>query len=157
METLEITPSEMALVRELESDLASVAVNAATELDNFALGRSERLDEVQRLAERLSESFEGIEQPSSPQSLIDPTEVVVMHRAIQDSALHSKMTTVDELVREAGKVVERLNRIVKDPEVAGTDVQEVKQIRDFCLALSKAASAYDHSLDDMEFPHPFRR
>jgi len=139
-------------------DLPSLASHAAIELDNLIRGQEIQLEAVPRLASLISDTIPPIEGLPAPTSLLDPMTVVVMNRAITDSKMAGTMTTVLELVQEAGKIGAYLKRVNEDPQRFGKEnVELLEQMRAFCLALSKRASAHRKSIEDVKPPHPFRR
>src|SRR5437879_13145023 len=71
--------------RALESDLPSLANQAAIELDNLVLKRPVQLDAVRRLASRISEAVVNVAEPGSPSSLLDVRTAVVINKAIVES------------------------------------------------------------------------
>ena len=140
-------------------DLASLACDAAIELDNLILGRSEALDAVHRLATTISEVLSSTAQTSAQIAWLDPTTVVVMKRAIDDSiAPKTPVTTVPELVQEANKIKKRLIGLEGNTSsLKLQDMKDIEQMRAFCLALSKRASAQGQPLYDRKPDRPFRR
>lgn len=159
MRSVQEGASEEAMLWELESDLPSLASQAAIELDNLILGRSSQVEAIRRLALRIGESVERDAEPASALSRLDPKTVVVIKRAIDDALrLNAPLTTVDELVHETGKIRERLERVSQNPQALQQHgIDSLKQMRAFCLALSRRASAHEQSMDDRKPPHPFRR
>jgi hypothetical protein len=144
---------------ELESDLSSLACHAAAELDNLLLGRSAELQAVERLAALLADRIEGVPEPASPNSMLDPTTAAVVKRAIGDSTTPATpLTTVHQLVQEAARIRKQLDRIIANPKnMKEAERSELESMRSFCLALSERASAEEESPFDREPSHPFRR
>ena len=148
-----------SVVCEFESDLPALSCRAAGELDNLLTGRGIQKDAVRRLAVLISSALPIVEESSLPRSLFDPTTVVVMRQAIDDSAMTNKqLSTLNELVDQAGRIGDRLKGVAEDAEaLKKRGPEEIKSLRSFCLALSKRASAQLPSIDEWEFPHPYRR
>ena len=69
---------------ELESDLASVANQAASELDNLFLGRK-RVNREGSLGQMLGESITNIGGPGTASSRLNPATAAVLQLAINDS------------------------------------------------------------------------
>jgi C4-dicarboxylate-specific signal transduction histidine kinase len=155
------TPSARTEIREweLETSLPSLASQAAAELDNLLLGKSNQVDALRRLSAQIAESIVNVDQPDAPGSLIDPSAVVVMHRAIgETNTTGVRMTTIHDLIHEATRITQGLESIGRDPE--GTKSQAVsviEKMRDFCLVLSRLASAHEQSVLERRPSHPFRR
>ncbi len=141
----------------LESDLASLACHAAIELDNFILERSTTFESVRRLASEIAESVPPNFDSFSPSSLLDPTAVLVLNRAISDAVPENAPTRVDELVRKAAQITQRLSALIDNPaDFRATKLPELAQMRSLCLALSKHASAAMPSPEERFPEHPFR-
>jgi len=142
----------------MESDVPSLACQAAIELDNILLDRPCGTDSVCRLARIISRSIPDEQDPSSANWLLDPTAVVVVNRAIGDSTRRQPFSTVKELVREAGELVQRFHKLIDDSEgFKKKNSDDLKKMRAFCLALSRRASAAKKSPHDRVPDHPFRR
>jgi len=135
------------IIWELEGDFPSLSSIAAIELDNLILKKSTNLEGVKRLAAKISNSLSMTSN--------DPTAIVVMDMAMTDSQLSSPLETVDQLVEKAEEIIGRLKQIMAKPQK--TNITELKTMRNFCITLSKHASACEPSPYDMEPYHPFRR
>jgi hypothetical protein len=148
MPTLVSNPrKEKEIIWELEGDLPSLSSIAAIELDNLILKKSKDLEGVKRLAAKISNSLSMTSN--------DPTAMVVMDMAMTDSQLSGHLETVDELVQKAEEIIQRLKQIMAKPKK--TNITELKIMRNFCITLSKHASAHEPSPYDIEPYHPFRR
>jgi hypothetical protein len=143
--------------RRLEGDLASLACQAAIELDNLILDRSTTLDSVRRLVATIAESVPESMDVFSPSSLLDPTAVLVLNRAIGDTVPGKAPTRVDELVRQASRMMQQLSEMIANPGHSRVSrLPELKQMRSLCLAVSKHASAATPSPEERIPEHPFR-
>ena len=142
-----------------EIDLSSLACDAAIELDNLILGKNSNTRAVRCLADLVLESLSV--KPKSPMdaALLNPATVAVMHRAIDDSMTFSNpLTTVNQVIKEAGKIHKRFKSVSDNPDMCRQqDPNGLVEMRTFCLALSKHASAYDRSIDEWELRNPFGR
>jgi hypothetical protein len=149
---------ECAILEEFERDLPSVACRAAIELDNLILDRSTGLRAVHTLVRDIEESFTTIKEPASPNSLLNPTTAVVINGAIRDSMEEAPPKSISGLVEEAAKIVVRLKNVLADPSTYRTTRSaELEQMRSFCLALSRRASAFEPSRHEARSWNPFRR
>ncbi len=140
-------------VWELQGDLATVSCYAATEIDDFLLERAGHFEAVRRLIGMLRKSIVSVPEPASPKSLIDPTTAVAMKHALLDSdpGLEPSLTTIDELVREAGRVTDALTRIADNPREFGPEKRpEIEKLRSLCLSLANRALALEEPLDERE-------
>jgi hypothetical protein len=141
----------------LESDLASLACQAAIELDNLILDRPTTFDSVRRLIATIAESVPDSARAFSPSSLLDPTAVLVLNRAIGDAVPGVAPNRVDELVRHAARMIQQLSDMIANPEHSrASRLSELKQMRLLCLAVSKHASAAIPSPEERIPDHPFR-
>ena len=140
------TPSPEPL--ELEMDLASLASQAAIDLDDLLLGRRKELNAVRVLAKQIATNL-----PSG--QAMDPTTAVAVQRALIETPGLPQSTTVSELLTSAAKLTSRLSELVGKQEPTD-NVDEVKQLRSFCLALSRNSTALQRSPYDRP-DHPFRR
>lgn len=141
----------------LESDLASLACQAAIELDNLILDRPTTFDSVRRLISAIAESVPESADAFSPSSLLDATAVLVLNRAIGDAALGTAPTRVDELVRQAARIMQQLSDMIANPEHSrASSLPELKQMRSLCLAVSRHASAALPPPEERSPDHPFR-
>jgi len=140
---------EFALLEEFERDLPSVACWAAVELHNLLRNGGERLRAVQTLVSDIEDSFGALTEPTAPASLLDPTTAVVMNGAIHQTISQEPLNTVRDLAGRVMEVMEDLKALLADPRGFTTGkLDKVKQLRDFCVAVSKHASGFE--------PSPFR-
>ena len=132
---------------ELEMDLASLASQAAIELDDLLLGRREELTAVAVLVDKIAAGLpEG--KP------LDATTVVAVQRALIDTPGSKQTTTVSELQSSAAEMTARLSGLITGVDVKAPNVLE--QLRSFCVALSKHSTALQRSPYDRR-EHPFQR
>jgi hypothetical protein len=142
----------------LENDLPTVACHAAIEIDNLLLDRSGDFLSVQRLVSFISESIPLEHDPTSPNWLRDPTAVAVVNRALSDAATRKPISTVDELVREAGDLLQQFRELLRNPqEFKNSHTAKLAEMKSFCLALSRRATAAKESPHNRMPEHPFRR
>jgi hypothetical protein len=132
---------------ELEMDLASLASQAAIELDDLLLGRRKDLTAVGVLVDKIAAGLpEG--KP------LDATTVVAIQRALIDTPGSKQTTTVSELQSSAAEMTARLSGLITEEDVKGSDV--LVRLRSFCVALSKHSTALQRSPYDRR-EHPFQR
>ncbi len=136
---------------EMECDLASIASQAAIELDNLVIGDKTELSASGRLAQFLSHSI-NVETPNSPESQLNPTTAVAVNLAIADAHGQTQFTELWDLLKEVGRLTDVLSQA---GEIKEQD--ELVMLRDFCLALSKRAFALERATQDVKPEHPFRR
>lgn len=148
-------PTEFSRGTEWPRDLAWVACQAATELDNLILGRSASIDAVKGLTSALSSSVVTGSAATAPASLVDPTTTVVLTRALRESEPNLHGRTLEDLVKATVHLVEQLRQVA---EPARTEQQEntLRVLRGFCLALSRHAAAVSPTPSNRP-EHPFRR
>ena len=137
----------------LDPNLPFLASEAAVDIDNLLFDRSPRdLAAMQRLAERLNNSVEKDTVNGSLCSLMDPVTLTVLGEAMGDTVKSQSLQTVEDLLKEAGKIAVTLSK--EDPK---ENSQELEQARDFCVSLSRAVMTYHKSIRDLRPSHPFRR
>jgi hypothetical protein len=142
----------------LGSDLPSVACQAAIELDNLILGRANDLPSVRELSARLTQEVPALPDLASPLSLVDPSTVVVLHGTFQEARMTAPSDDIGDLTRQAGEIVRRLRRASDDPQVARTSDREgLRQLKEFCLILSRRSAAANRDVDESRPTHPYRR
>jgi hypothetical protein len=127
-----------------------LAIEAASEIDELIEGRKTRLDSVTRLAEVLKLSFR-LDEPGERQNFIDSGSVAVFSKAIDELSVGQGVSTVKELAQQAMKVVNDLETSQK-----GSPTATLEQMRDFCIALASAATAYQQSIFEMKPANPLR-
>ncbi len=155
MSTVEETQDLIAW--QLESDLASLACQAAIELDNLVLGRATTFPSVGRLVAAIAESVPEDDDPGSPSSSLDATAALALNRAISEVIPGSAPTHVTDLVRRVAGITQQLSELVSNPGHSRVNrASELKQMRSLCLALSKHASASMPSPEERTPEHPFR-
>lgn len=143
---------------ELESDLPSMASLAAIELDRLALKRETDLQGVTRLIELINSSITSVTEPASPSSQLNPSTAIAVNQAIADSKFSSWSAQLADLLSEANKITSLLDEVCHSPnQFRESSPEMLKQIRNFCLALSRRALASEHALIDFRPEHPFRR
>jgi hypothetical protein len=138
---------------EMECDLASIASQAAIELDNLMLGRMTDLFAAERLADILANSI-NVDMAGSPESQLNPTTAVAVNLAIADANKQNQFTQLADLLNEVGKLTDVLSQ---PNTIKNAESNELKKLRNFCLALSKRAFALEQAMQDVKPEHPFRR
>lgn len=130
----------------VEMDLASLASQAAIALDELALGRRTELTAITELVQKVQASL------PSHQSIDVPTAVAVQRALVAlPEAAHG--TTVNELLDSASELTKRLSNLVANDE--HQDIEEIKRLRSFCVALSRSAMSLEGSPYDRP-EHPFK-
>jgi hypothetical protein len=143
------------VIRPLRSDLPLLACDAAFELDNLILGRPTGLESVKRLRETLAELLTDYSGPSCPSSLFNPTMALALNNAISDARQQEPVRRLAELMDHAKQYAGQLERLVASHH-SKFEEKELKELRTFCLALSKRAFAF-RSRRPRTPKHPFRR
>lgn len=146
---------------EAESDIPSLACNAAIELHGLLLGEQQKFLSVRSLADRISSSLLPSSSAKSNQGgrshlyPKDPTVRVVVRQAIADTHFPSKPPeSVEELLSQAEDIIGRLRKaLVYTEDEPSLNDSELSDMITFCLALSKKALAYEQYLYD---PRPRR-
>jgi len=162
MEDKTTSQTNMMTLWGIEEDLPSLACHAAVELDNLILNKSKNLDAVLKLTEVISNlgliSNQGQQTNGQLLAHLNPATAVAFNGAISDSKLAMSLTTVQEIMKEADQITQRLKSLFDNPQKAGEEgIEETKKLRSFCLALSKRSLANDPPLYDLIPEHPHRR
>ena len=135
----------------LDPDLPFLASEAAIDLDNLLSNKSKELTAIRRLAEQLKNSIHLSESGSCPRSLMDPATLTVLGEAVLQVAGKNRHSKIEDLLTQAALITEVLSN--EDPE----NRDNLEKARDFCVALSRAATVYRKSILDLRPQHPFRR
>jgi hypothetical protein len=143
-----ISDDRQGILRALDPKLPFLAARAAMELDSLILAQQPSLDSVRQLASLLQGST--IVTSGQRQSLMDPATVDLVGRAIVSQG--NQVLTITDLADAAARIANDLAGAEQDPQR-----QLIEKMREFCVALSREASAYLFSETDAEASHPFRR
>lgn len=138
-------------LRALDPNLPFLAARAAIELDNIMLRRSATTEAISALAFVLRSSTEL--NSSSQCSLLDPITVETLTDALSET--HGKpITTIAMLVEQARALVVSL---MKASEVGQQDDQRLRELRLFCIALSRITSSHlQANYESSRSQHPHR-
>lgn len=144
----EAETSKEIFLYEAKHDLPSLACFGAIEIDKIILNKVYDLKILKKLADKLLNSIKSHKVQSDTMSLLDPKSVIVMNQAIQDSYTRiPRLKTVDELIKQTRKITKKLNSIVSNPDSFKREKhEELKELRSFCIAISKHASSFERSL-----------
>ncbi len=137
-----------------DPDLPFLASEAAIDIDNMLTKNSYDFNAIHLLAERLKNSIQFDAPNASSHSLMDPATLSVLGEAVAKSTRKTNNShKIDNLLKEAAKIADLLSK-----ETPIEDREELEKVREFCVALSRAALAYRKSIRDIiTRPHPFRR
>ncbi|MEW6364962.1 MAG: hypothetical protein AB1714_10020 [Acidobacteriota bacterium] len=136
-------------------DLASLACGAAMEIDALILGRKPSLTAVPQLRDRITKTVVHVDQTSSKASLLNPTMAWVIHSALRPT---EQQDDLDQLAEQTRRITEQLDQVTADPEkYRETSCEQLKDIRSFCVALSREALISHRSFQKGRPGHPFRR
>jgi hypothetical protein len=133
-----------------DANVPLLAIEAANELDELIEGRAATLSSVVRLVEVLRKSFR-LDPSGGRQTFVDSGTVAVFSQAIDEFACGSGVSTVGELVQQAMEIVKTL-----ETSAAGSQTAGLERMRDFCIALASAATAYQQSIFEMRPSNPLR-
>lgn len=149
----ELDPSQNnQRLRALDPDLPLLASEAAIDIENILSNRSQDYTAIRNLANRLRNSISIDTSDNPPHSLMDSATLTVLGQAVAEAMRSGTLQRVDDLLSEAAKIAKSLSS-----ETPIENPDELKQARDFCVALSRAVMAYHKSIRDLHPSHPFRR
>jgi hypothetical protein len=134
-----------------DANIPLLAIEAANELDEIIEGRSTTTESVHRLADLLKKSFRLQSASGAVDSFVDSGTVAVFSHAIDESAPGSNVATLDGLIKRATEIVGTLEK-----SSSGSVKSGLVTLRDFCIALSSAAAAYQQSVFELRPTHPFQ-
>jgi len=132
-----------------DANVPLLSIEAANELDELIEGRATTLESVARLAEVLKQSFQ-LDPSEARRSFVDSGTVAVFSQAIDESSSGNSVSTMQELVQQATEIVKTLETATGGP------TQELEKLRDFCIALANASTAYQQSIFEMRPSDPLR-
>lgn len=136
-------------IREAEADLHCMASYALDDLFYLQAKRPTELTFVKMLSERLAYAVVNIENPTAPDSSLDPTYIVMLG-GIFSSVYNKKYELVTEIISETGKFVNRLenlvNNVKRNKKIPKKEISELKIL---CREISSKARQY---FDDPYLP-----
>ncbi|RJR46232.1 MAG: hypothetical protein C4576_11115 [Desulfobacteraceae bacterium] len=144
-------PERVKGLHALDPDLPFLASEAAVDLDNLLSDRSRELTAIRQLAEQLKNSI-SLSMPSQPRALMDPATLTIVGDAMLQVVEEKRDSKIENLLALAAVMAEHL--LSDDP---AKNRKGLEQARDFCVALSRAATIYRKSILDLRPQHPFRR
>jgi hypothetical protein len=133
-----------------DANIPLLAIQAANELDEIIEGRATPLDSVRRLADVLKKSFRLPPTTGAVNCFVDSGTVAVFSHAIDESGPGGDVATLEDLIKRATEIVSTL-----ETSTNGGDHSGLGSLRDFCIALSGAAAAYQQSIFELRPAHPF--
>jgi hypothetical protein len=135
-----------------DANIPLLAIEAANDLDELIEGRQASPNAVRRLAQILRQSFRLDVPGGTRQCFVESGAVAVFSHAVDEVASGPAVSNLQELAVRATEVV-----IGLEASASGAGVEGLEKMRAFCIALSRAASAYQHSIFEMGPSNPLRR
>lgn len=140
------------LANPLTPELATLASDAAIELDLLINGEETDLAAVKELASYLAKT--SAETPSTPTerrfSVDMATETILGRAFVQTGADHNSI--IENLLQKTREVASELNTAANTQHPVS-----LERIRAFCLALSQSAAAYRQLFLGARPENPYRR
>jgi len=137
----------------LDPDLPFLASEAAIDVENIIAGGRRDLKAIRSLAERVANLNTELSDDKQSSEYIDPATIAVLGVALKELPGNQMSATTRDLLTDA---LEIANSMSEDRINTG-EKKNLERVRDFCVALSKAAFAYHRSLEDLRPSHPFRK
>lgn len=134
----------------LDPDLPFLAASAALELDNVLIGTSTSTEHVEQLMATLSSAFSTGQ--SATKKFLDPISCTILTRALSESG-GSGSAQQSDLTTAISRLSERLEGIKK----SSTKKEQVSELRDFFVALSRLASTSRKTLYGDQRVHSYRK
>lgn len=132
----------------LQINIPLLAIEAADQLDDLALGQGTSSDAIESLADNLRRSFLFGEEGQA--GFVDSGTVAVLCDAFNGFQPERQITTMEELIKRALEIVGEL-----DAASAKPNITQLEKMRDFCIALSAAAASFRNSVYEQQPSHPF--
>lgn len=138
----------------MENRLGNIACYAAVHLDFLIAKKPTKLEAVDILVKniRLRMGSSGEEGPvEATKSILenDPVTSTVLRWVIQGvNGPGGSDVTGSDLVSKTDEYLDRLEQVFENPDSFQNPdgIEELKNLRDFCLNISRKASAYEDSL-----------
>jgi hypothetical protein len=124
-------------LRPLDPSLPLLAAEAALELDEVRLGKLDVSQAAAQLAEMLQNSFRRSSGQPEERYLIDPGALTVLTDAVTRCRAGQEEKDLPALVEEAWYISRGLTNAA-----GGNQRDQIEELRDFCVALSRCAGAY---------------
>jgi len=126
-------------------DIALLASDAAIELDELLLGMDPILTKVHELMRVLPDLVKPADD-NAPSS-IDPTSALMVNQAFSDARWTNPIRNTAQLAQEVMNLTSQLGEAIR-PGAGRSDL--IQRLKNFALALSRTASAYGPSFEDLE-------
>ena len=146
------TVSLKATLKITDPSLTFLLSRAALDLDSCLQGRvrsTEALDELSSILREFSRASNVDGGEGEP---LDPPTINLLASAHRSAFHASTLSSVDELLQESGKIADMIS-----PCRNNTSTEQLRQARDFCLALTSSLLANRKAQRDSRPSHPFRR
>lgn len=148
---LSTTLSSQPGLRALDPDLPFLAAEVAVDVDNLLAGTSKDKRAMQCLANKLLQSIKPDYDGGHSYPRMDLATRTVLGEAVSET-MEQESQNIKDLLIKASQLANVLAS--NNPQ---DDRDELKQARNFCVALSRSAAAYSESIRDLRPSHPFRR
>jgi hypothetical protein len=135
----------------IDSHIPVLACEAAMAVDDLIRGRSADLAPLENLAIRL-EPIAKVQEATLFLPSPDAISIVMVHHAFDATPmLGNTLVTLEDLTDKAQYVHKLLQSVISGDIVEPDDLAKIKA---FCIALSKSASAYVQSLNEVQISQP---
>lgn len=148
---LPFSPVALMSTEMLSPDLASLASNAAVELDLMIRGEQTDGFAVKELAKQLSDATVGGTEQNQRRLQVDTATETLLGRAFVDTG-----SDPSQVLTNLFSSIERVANDLSGWEQM-SEKDRLGQLLSFCLALSTSASAHRQMIFNMRPPHPNRR
>jgi hypothetical protein len=145
------TPVAALQFRGLDPDLPSIAALAAAEVDGLLRHEPSQLQNLGRLAQLLTASFDQAAPGGGQRHLLDPVSANVFASSWRDARATS-LSSYDELAKASLELAEQMKQA---SDKAGD--AHLGLLKRFCLALSRYALASAESLDTVSNGPDYKR
>ena len=140
--------------RVLDPNLPFLASEVAIDLDNMLLQTADDREAMKSLASKLLSSIEEDSAGGLSHNRMDMATLSVLGEAISE-IMHNKNNNLKKVEDLLTKAVEIAKLLLS--EDLKSKKEKLLEARDFCVALSRAVTAYSESIRDIRPSNPFRR
>lgn len=140
-------PPSVSSLGSLSTNIPSLAIHAASELDDILAKRAKSSPSSKELGQVLLAAIRGTKNGGNAVSIGSATVAVFCH-ALEQLPDQHPINTMSDLVSVATKIAQKLE--------ASEQQSEITRLKQFCIVLAKTVSSYRPTRDSFE-PEIIRR
>lgn len=128
-------PQELVALSSVRANIPTLALQAANELDDVLHQRRASSPTSKKLGELLLSAIRGSKRDGEPRTSVRSGTVAVFCHALHRSPYEQRVDNMEDFISVA-------TNIGKELEAASSAQSEIEKLKQFCLALAKAAALY---------------